>query len=134
MVGSAVTVAVAAPEVADTQFTPLEGAVAYAVTDLVPVVAPLTVNVTLPAPLAVPVEAPVQVYVALVPPPEAVNTTFVPTHTVPEPVRVTVGVAGSAVTVAVAAPEVADMQFTPFDGAVAYAVTDLVPVVAPLTV
>jgi hypothetical protein len=106
---------------------------AIAVTDLVPVVAPLTVNVILPAPLTVPAVPP-QVYVAPVPPPEAVNTTFVPTHTVPEPVRVTVGVVGSAVTVAVAAPEVADTQFTPLEGAVAYTVTDLVPVVAPLAV
>jgi hypothetical protein len=58
LVGNAVTVAVAAAEVADTQFTPLEGAVAYTVTDLAPVVAPLTVNVPLPVPLAVPVVPP----------------------------------------------------------------------------
>ena len=52
--GNAATKPDTAPEVADTQFTPLEGAVAYTVTDFVPVEAPLTVNVPFPVPLAVP--------------------------------------------------------------------------------
>jgi hypothetical protein len=97
----AATVAVAAPEVTDRQFTPPEGAVAYTVTDLVPVAAPLAVNVSLPAPLAVP-GAPSHEYVALPPMPEAVNTTSVPRQTVAADTRVTVSVLGNAVIVIVA--------------------------------
>jgi hypothetical protein len=123
---------VAAVAVPDWQVTPLEGAVAYAVTDLVPVVAPLTVNVILPAPLTVPA-VPLQVYVAPVPPPEAVNTTFVPTHTVPAD-TVMPGVAGNAATVAVAAPEVSDTQFTPLDVTLTLTVAVFAPDVAVLNV
>jgi hypothetical protein len=68
--------AVAVPAVADTQFIPLEGIVAYTVTDLVPVVASLTVNVPPFVPLAVPV-VPLHEYVEPLPLLEALNTTFV---------------------------------------------------------
>jgi hypothetical protein len=131
--GNAATTAAIAAEVVDTQFTPLEGTVAYTVTDLLPAAAPLTVNVPLPVPLAVPAVPP-QVYVAPVTGVVTRNTTFVFRHTVAADTRVTAGVAGNAATTEATAPEVADTQFTPLEGAVAYTVTDLLPAAAPLTV
>jgi hypothetical protein len=130
--GNALTVAVAALEVPDRQITSPYATSANAVTDLAPVVAPLTVNVPLPVPLAVPAVPP-HVYVAPLPLPEAVNSTSVFIQTVPADIRITEGVAGTA-TKPVTVPEGADWQVTVPYATCANAVTDLVPVVAPLTV
>jgi hypothetical protein len=73
-------------------------------------------------------------YVAPLPPPEALNTTFVPRQTVAADLRVTVGAAGDAVTKPDTILEFDDWQVTVPYATCANAVTDLVPVVAPLTV
>jgi hypothetical protein len=64
------------------------------------------------------------------PPPEAVKTTFVPSHTVAADTRVISGAAGTDATYAVTVEDRALVQ----EALAATAVTDLVPVEAPLTV
>ena len=81
-------------------------------------------------PLAVPEGLPVHEYVAPVPPPEAVNTTFVFWHTVAAETRATVGVAGTGDTYAVTVEE----RVLEPHVLLATAVTDFVPVEEPLTV
>jgi hypothetical protein len=133
LAGNAITVAVAAPEAAEEQVTPFEGAAATTVTDLVPAVAPLIVNVPLPVPLAVPA-APLHVYVAASTGEVTRNTTSSFWHTVAADTCVISGVVGNAATIAVAASEVADWQISVPYATCAYTVTDLAPAVAPLTV
>jgi hypothetical protein len=119
----------------DKQVTPLVAALAYIDTVLVPVAVPLTVYEQLPVPEAVPaVSDHTKVDAGE---PVAVNMMLVFWHTVEED-TLRVGFNGRETTEAVTVAALADWQVivepkSP-EVSCAYAVTDLVPVVAPFTV